>query len=188
VCLELTSSAKTPLHLPLKDRAQHLLSRFYLHLLSMDKNNLLQAIQDKNLSYLKTTDRIAVRNHHPLLFQFLNPPAVFTPHLPTLGQTSLSVLCEKILQDLSLQTYNQIRSIDAKSPKLLQICTPGLLTDRIPGMDCDAVLTAPAAHQAPFLTWHCGFLGWGCKCVCGERFDRGHTTCMPYPDPGLTAE
>jgi len=174
--------------LPLKDHALHLHSRFYLHLLSMDKNNLLQAILHKNLWYPRTTHRIAVRNHHPLLFQFLNPPPVFTPHLPNLRQTSLPVLREKILHDLSLQKYNQLRSVDSKSPKLLQISAPGLLTDCIPGMDCDAVLTAPAADQACFLAWPRGVFGWWQMCVCGERFDRGHTTCMPYPDPGLTAE
>jgi len=39
-----------------------------------------------------------------------------------------------------------------------------------------------------FVAWRRGVFGWGSKCVCGERFDRGHTTCMPYPDPGLIAE
>jgi len=151
--------------LPLKDRAQHLNSSFYLHLLSKDKNNPLQAMLDKNLWYPKTTHRIAVGNHHPLLFQFLNPRAVFTPHLPNLRQTSFPVLREKILQDLSLQKHNQIRSIHAKSPELLQIGTPGLLPDRIPGMDCDGVLTAPAADQARFLTWRRSVFGWGRKCV-----------------------
>jgi len=174
--------------LPLKDRALHLHSCFYLHLLSMNKNNPLQAILDKTLWYPRTTHRIAVRNHHSLLFQFLNPPAVFTPHLPNLRQTSLPVLREKIHHDLSLQKYTQLRSVDSKSPKLLQICAPGLLTDRIPGMDCDAVLTAPAADQACFLAWRRHAFGWGRKCLYGERFDRGHTTCMPYSDPGLTAE
>jgi len=174
--------------LPLKDHAQHLHSRFYLHLLSMDKNNPLQAILDKNLWYPRTTHRIAVRNHHPLLYQFLNPPTVFTPHLPNLQQTSLPVLREKTFNHLSLQKYNQLRSVDSEFPKLLQICAPGLLTDHVPGMDCHPVLTAPAADQDRFLAWRRGIFDMGRKCVCGERFDRGHTTCMPYPDPGLTAE
>jgi len=55
-------------------------------------------------------------------------------------------------------------------------------------MDGDSVLTALEADQARFLAWRRGVFGWGRKCVCGERFYRGHTTCMPYPDPGLTAE
>jgi len=154
----------------------------------MDKINPLQAILNKNLWYPRTTHRIAVRNHYPLLFQFLNPPPVFTPHLPSLRQTSFPVLREKILHYLSLQKYNQPRSVDSKSPKVLQISAPGLLTDGIPRMDCDAVLTAPAADQARFVAWRHGVFGWGRKCVCGERFDRGHTTYMPYPNPGLTAE
>jgi len=170
------------------DHAQHLHSQLDLHFLSMDKNNPLQAILEKNLWYPKTSYRIAVCNHHPLLYPFLNQPAVFTPHFDNLEQTSLPVLSEKILYDLILQKYNQIRSIVSKSPKLVQICTPSLLTDPIPGMDCDAVLTAPAAYQAHFLAWRRGVVGRGRQCICGERFDTGHTTGMPYPDPGLTEE
>ena len=71
--------------LPLKDPAQHLHSYFYLHLLSTDKYHPLLAILEKNPGYPKTTRRIAVRNHHPLILQFLNAPAVFIPHLDKLG-------------------------------------------------------------------------------------------------------
>ena len=131
--------------------------------------------------------REPVYKHDPLLFQFLNPPAIFTPHLPNLQQASIPILRHDILKDLELEKYNYIRAIDSKSPKLLQICQPGI-TDRVPGVDCDVVLIAPAADQAMFLAWRRGVFGWGRKCVCGEHFDRGHTTCMPYPDPGLTED
>jgi len=30
--------------------------------------------------------------------------------------------------------------------------------------------------------------GWGRKCTCGQRFNRGHTTCMPFPSPNLTQD
>jgi hypothetical protein len=63
-----------------------------------------------------------------------------------------------------------------------------MVTDRVPGLDCDVVLAVPAADQLRFLSWCRGVFGWGQKCVCGERFDHGHTRCMPYPDPGLTDE
>ena len=72
--------------------------------------------------------------------------------------------------------------------KLQQIRPPGHLINRIPGMDCEAIPTAPAADQGRFLAWrHCVF-GWGRKCVGGERFDRGHNTGIPCSQPGLTAE
>jgi len=129
-----------------------------------------------------------IPNPNPLLFQFLNPPAVFTLYLNNLGWTCLPVLHENILQPLSLQKHNQLRSIESKSPELLQICTSGLLTDHLPEMNCHAVLMAPAADQARCFSWSCGVFGWGRKCLCRESFDPRHTTCMPYPDPGLTAE
>ena len=174
--------------LPFKDRAQQLHSRFYLHLLSMHNNNPLRGILDRNGWYPKSNRKITVRSHHPLLFQFLNPPPVFTPYLPNLQQTPIATLRHDILKDLALQKWNHIRAIDSKSPKLLQISCSGMVTDRVPGLDCDVVLTAPAADQSRFLSWRRGVFGWGRKCVCGERFDRGHTRCMPYPDPGLTDE
>jgi hypothetical protein len=153
----------------------------------MSIHNPLRAILDKNYWYPRGNRTRPIRNHHPLLFQFLNPPKVFTPYLENLQQTPIPVLRHEILKDLALQKYNHIRLIDTKSAKLLQISAPGL-TDRVPGLDCDVVLIAPAADQGRFLAWRRGVFGWGRKCVCGERFDRGHTTCMPYPDPGLTEE
>jgi len=54
-----------------------------------------------------------------------------------------------------------------------------MVTNRVPGLDCDVVLTAPVTDQARFLAWQRGVLDWGRKCVSGERFDPGHTNCMP---------
>ena len=61
-----------------------------------------------------------------------------------------------------------------------------MLTDRVPGLDCDVVLTAPASNQTDFLAWRRGVWGWGRKCICGQRFDRGHTSGMPSPAIHLT--
>ena len=61
-----------------------------------------------------------------------------------------------------------------------------MLSDRVPRLDCDAVLTAPASDQANFLAWRRGIWGWGRKCICGKQFDRGHTSCMPSPAISLT--
>jgi len=127
-----------------------------------------------------------VNNSNPLLFQFLNPPPAFASHLSNLEETPISLLRDKILHELSLQKFNQIHStIGPHSAKLLQV---SMVSDRVAGSDFDVVLTAPAKDQARFLGWRRGIFGWGRKCLCGDRFDRGHTTCMPYPDPGLTEE
>jgi hypothetical protein len=154
----------------------------------MHPSNPLRAMLDYNGWYPKSNFRKSIRKHHPLLFQFLNPPPVFTPHLPTLQQTPVPVLRHNVLKELALQKADHMHSIDSKSAKLLQACSPGLLCFRISGLDCDPVLIAPAADQARFLAWRRGVFGWGRKCICGERFDRGHTRCMPYPDPGLTQD
>ena len=61
-----------------------------------------------------------------------------------------------------------------------------MLTDRVPQLDCDVVLTAPASDQGMVFAWHRRILGWGRKCICGKRFDRGHTSCMPTPAIHLT--
>jgi hypothetical protein len=65
-----------------------------------------------------------------------------------------------------------------KASKLVRITTP---TERPTGMDCDPVLLAPAKDQSKFLAWRRGVFGWGRKCACGKRFNRGHTECMPFP-------
>jgi len=172
--------------LPFVDRAQHLFTRFYLHLMAMLPTNPLRAILDHRNWYPKSKHRMRVHNYDPLLAQFFNPPPAFSAHLSTLSQTPIPILRDKILEDLSLQKFRQIRTtIGPHSPKLLQV---SMVTDRVPSLDCDLVLTAPAGDQAGFLAWRRGVYGWGRKWLCGERFDRGHTTCMPYPDPGLTED
>ena len=85
--------------------------------------------------------------------------------------------------ELALQKSNYILSITSRSQKLLQIT---MLTDCVPQLDCDVVLTAPASDQRSFFAWRRGIWGSGRKCVCGKRFDRGHTSCMPTPAIHLT--
>jgi len=172
--------------LPFRDRAQQLFTRFYLHLMAMDLLNPLRCILDRHCWYPKSNHHMRVNNSNPLLFQFLNPPPAFASHLSNLEETPISLLRDKILHELSLQKFNQIHStIGPHSAKLLQV---SMVSDRVAGSDFDVVLTAPAKDQARFLGWRRGIFGWGRKCLCGDRFDRGHTTCMPYPDPGLTEE
>jgi len=172
--------------LPFGDRAQQLFTRFYLHLMAMNLLNPLRTILDRHCWYPKSHHHMPVNKSNPLLFQFLNPPPAVECHVSNLQARPISLLHDKILPELSLQTFNQIHStIGPHSPKLLQV---SMVLDRVSGPDFDVVLTAPATDQARFLGWRRGIFGWGRKCLCGDRFDRGHTTCMPYPDPGLTEE
>ena len=61
-----------------------------------------------------------------------------------------------------------------------------MLGDWRPGLESDAVLTTPSSDQSNFLAWRRGICGWGRKCLCGKRFDWGHTCCMPSPAISLT--
>jgi len=152
----------------------------------MDLLNPLRCVLTHPCWYPKSNHHMRVNNSNSLLFQFLNPPPAFATRLSNLQETPKSLLQDKILQELSLQKFNQIHStIGPHSAKLLQVT---MVSVRIPGSDFDVVLTVPATDQARFLGWRRGIFRWGRKCLCGDRFDRGHTTCMPYPDPGLTAE
>ena len=169
--------------LPFKERAQHLHSRFYLHLMAMDSPNPLLSILNSTGWYPKSNRYILIHPYDPLLYQFLNPPPAFTKHLPTFQQTPLATLRHNLLNELALQKSNHILSITYRSQKLLQI---SMLTDRVPKLDCDVVLTAPASDQGSFFAWRRGIWGWGRKCICGKRFDRGHTSCMPTPSIHLT--
>jgi len=168
--------------LSFKDRAQHLHTRFYLHLISMDSRNPLRSILNCKGWYPKSNHFLPVHNYDPLLYQFVNIPSAFTKFLPTLRDTSIANIHQNILEELVLQKYNKIHSISSRSPKLLQIT---MFADRVLKLHCHVVLTAPAADQQSFLAWRRGIWGWGRKCVCGTRFDRGHTRCMPSPFTSL---
>ena len=169
--------------LPFQHRAQHLHSRFYLHLMAMDSRNPLLSILNNKSWFPQSNRFMPVHPYDPLLYHFLNPPSAFTKYLPIFQQTSLALLRYNLLEELAIQKSNHIHSIDSRSQNLLQI---SLLTDRVPGLDCDVVLTAPASDQANFLAWRRGVWGWGRKCMCGKRFNRGHTSCMPSPAIHLT--
>ena len=169
--------------LPFNDRAVNLHSRFYLHLMAMDSHNPLTSILNRRAWYPKSNRYIPVHPYDPLLYQFLNLPPPFDRHSSMFRQTPLTTLRPILLAELALLKSNYIHSISERSQKLLQI---SMLGDRIPGHDCDAVLTAPASDQANFLAWRRGIWGWGRKCICGKRFDRGHTSCMPSPAISLT--
>jgi hypothetical protein len=43
----------------------------------------------------------------------------------------------------------------------------------------DKVLTAPIFYQNTFLSWRRGALFLNNKCICGNRWNRGHITCLP---------
>ena len=124
-----------------------------------------------------------VQPYDPLLYQFLNPPPPFARHLSLFSHSPLTTLRPILLAELAHQKSNYILSISRRSQKLLQI---SMLSDRVPRLDCDAVLIAPASDQANFLAWRRGIWGWGKKYICGKRFDRGHTSCMPSPAIFLT--
>jgi len=154
--------------------------------MAMAPLNPLRAILDRSNWYPKSNHCMRIHKHDPLLSQFLHPPPPFTKHLCNLQHTPITVLRDTVLEELSTTKFTQIRStIGPHSSKLLQV---SMVTNRVPGLDCDVVLTSPVMDQARFLAWRRGVFGWGRKCLCGERFDRGHTKYMPYPDPGLTQE
>jgi len=172
--------------LPFRNRAQQLFTRFYLHLMAMNLLNPLRSIHDRHCWYPKSNHHMPVNKSNPLLFQFLNLPPAFECHLSNLQAMPISLLHDKIQQELRRQKFNQIHStIGPHSAKLLQV---SMISDRVPDSDFDVVLTAPATDQARFLAWPRGIFGWGRKFLCGDRFNHGHISCMPYPDPGLTEE
>jgi len=142
--------------LPFKDRAQYLYSRFYLHLMAMDSQNPLLSILNGTGWFPKSNHSIPIRPYDPLLYQFLNPPPAFTKHLPAFQQTPQPILQHNLLTKLALYKSNYILSITSHSQKLLQI---SMLTDRVPGLDCDLVLRAPALDQVSFLACCRGI--WG---------------------------
>ena len=125
-----------------------------------------------------------VHPYDPLLFQFLNPSIAFIKHLQVFQQTPLPVLRYNLLEELAIQKSNHIHCINSRSQNLLQI---SMLTDGVPRLECDFVLTPPASDQANFLAWRRGIWGWGRKCICSKLFDRGHTSSMPSPAIHLTA-
>ena len=164
--------------LSFKDRAQHLHTRVYLHLISMNSRNPLRSILNCKGWYPKSNHYLPVHNYHPLLYQFVNPTSAFNKFLPTLQDTPIANIRQNVLDELVLQNYNKIHAISSHLPKLLHIT---MFADRVPKLHGDVVLTAPAGDQQSFLAWRPGIWGWGRKCVCGTRFDRGHTRCMPSP-------
>ena len=164
--------------LPFNHRAQHLHCQFYLHLTAMDSRNPLLSILNNKSWFPQCNRFIHAFTYDPILHQFLNPPLAFTMYLPMFQQTPQAVLRYNLLEELAIQKSNHIHSINSHSPNLLQI---SMLCDRISGLGCDVVLTAPACPQANFLVWHRGIRGWGRKCISGKRFDHGHTSCMPSP-------
>jgi len=143
--------------LPFVDRAQDLFTRFYLHLMAMSSANPLRAILDRRNWYPKSNHCMKVYKHDPLLSQFLNPPPPFTKHLSNLQHTPITLLRHTLLEQLGTMKFTQIRStIGPHSSKLLQVC---MVTNRVPGLDCEVVLTAPVTDQARFLAWRRGVFG-----------------------------
>jgi len=108
--------------LPFVDRAQHLFTRFYLHLMAMAPSNPLRAILDRSNWYPKSNHFMRIHKHDLLLSQFLNPPPAFTKHLFNLQHTPITLLRDTVLEELSTTKFTQIRStIGPHSSKLLQV-------------------------------------------------------------------
>ena len=95
----------------------------------------------------------------------------------------MPILPQALKHQQSEEKRHLIVNIRSTAPKLIRIT---LLGERLPGLDADVILNAPAKYQSEFLAWRRGVFGWGRKCCCGKRFDRGHTECMPYPDTLLS--
>lgn len=149
----------------------------------MDSHNPLTSILNGRAWYPKSNRYIPVQPYDPLLYQSLILPQPFDRHLSMFPQTPLTTFRPILLAELALLKSNSIHSISGCSQKILQI---SMLSNLIPGLDCDPVLTAPASNQVNFLAWRCAIWGWGRKSISGERFDRGHTSCMPSTAISLT--
>ena len=120
-----------------------------------------------------------------LLTRFVEPPALYRTAVNcqetnsnTLTKCDLGIL-------LMTDKRRKIVRIPPKAPKLLRITSP---CERPKGIDCDPVLLAPARDQSKFLAWRRGVFGWGRKCACGKRFNRGHTECMHYSNSFLSSD
>ena len=169
--------------LPFKDRTIQLSGRFFQHLVKSDQDNPLRCILDSLNWFPKSNTRVRLNPNAPLISQFLNPPKWFNRLFPSSENSFLPVSSEALKHYHSEEKRHLIVNIRSKARKLIRIT---LLGERLPGLDADVVLSAPAKYQSGFLAWRRGVFGWGRKCCCGKRFDRGHTECMPYPDALLS--
>ena len=114
--------------------------------MAMAPLNPLRAILDRSNWYPKSDHCMRIHKHDPLLSQFLNPPPPFTKHLCNLQHTPITLLRDTVLEELSTTKFTQICStIGPHSSKLFQV---SMVTNRVPGLDCDVVLTAPVMDQA----------------------------------------
>jgi len=169
--------------LPFKDRAIQLTSRFYHHWTKTNTDNPLRCILESLNWYPKSNARVRIPSGGPLLSQFLNSPKFYERLLSPGVNIFRPTLHDHVIYQDSVGKRDLIVNIRSKAPKLIRIT---LLGERLPGLDADVVLSAPANYQAQFFAWRRGVFGSGRKCGCGKGFDRGHTECMPYSHPLLT--
>jgi len=117
--------------------------------MAMSPANALRAILDRSMWYPKSNQCMQIPKYDPLLSQSLNPPPAFTKHLSHLQPTPMSLLRHTVFEELSTKKFTQIRStIGPHSSKLFQ---DSMVTNSLPGLDCDVVLTVPVMAQARFL-------------------------------------
>jgi hypothetical protein len=171
--------------LPFEDRCRHIYTRFYHHLTTAHSDNPVRSMLENISTNTRASKADRLSASKVLLTRFVQPPQLYRTAL-NCQETNSDTLSK---HDLSLMLIadkrRKIVQIPPKAPKLLRITSP---TERPTGIDCDTVLLAPAKDQAKFLAWRRGVFGWGRKCACGKRFNRGHTECMPYSSSVLTSQ
>jgi len=92
-----------------------------------------------------------IHKYDPLLSQFLNPPLTFTKHLSNIQHIPITLPRPTMLEEPSTKKFTQIcYPIGPHSKKLLQ---GRMVTNRVPGLDYDVLLTAPVIDQVRFLAW-----------------------------------
>ena len=159
----------------------HLFVRFYHLLASMAKSNPLQQI----LARLGWVSREGIRRrgilYNRLLGEFLQPPVEYRQAISKHSQYE-TISFEKILSTvLKKDKENRIRHLGQHTGTLQYIAS---LSTRLENSFLDHIFATPSHQQSKLLAWRRGVYGWGRKCVCGIRFTRGHTACMPF-DPGI---
>jgi len=171
--------------LSFEDRCRHLHTHFYHHLATAHRDNPIRAM----IYHFATSSHVGSKRKcfppKTLLARFHRPPPLYARFLNEVANNDKTLTKQELSLVLAADKRKKIVLNPPKAAKLIQVTKP---SERAADMDCDAVLKAPAADQAKFLAWRRGVFGWGRKCACGKRFNRGHAKCMPYPRRLLTSD
>jgi len=144
--------------LPIDIRFSHLRTSFQLHLQYCDNNNPLQHLIQKS----KSNQYIYRLKSDKGYSEFLNIPDLPTSHIQ---------LKQSMFQFLSSRRSEFL----AKSKSLLVNYIPR--TARSDSL-IDRTILSPIQYQRMFLAWRRGTLFWGMKCICGQKWTRGHISCL----------